>query len=116
VLQNVATSLRPGSADLTGSTGLASSDPKRRFTLRSSLDLSDTQQLDVSLRYNSRLPNPAVPGYYEMDAEWLWRPRQDVDVVLIGQNLLHPRHPEFGAAGSRGEFERALLLKLVKRF
>jgi iron complex outermembrane receptor protein len=115
-LQNVTTSVRPGSRDLTAGTGLATADPKRRFTLRSSLDVSDTQQLDVSLRYNSRLPNPAVPGYYEMDAEWLWRPRQDVDVVLIGQNLLHPRHPEFGAAGSRREFERALLLKLVKRF
>jgi iron complex outermembrane receptor protein len=116
VLQNVATSLRPGSADLTGSTGLASSDPKRRFTLRSSLDLSERQQLDVSLRYNSSLPNPAVPGYYEMDAEWLWRLRPDVDLVLIGQNLLHPRHPEFGAAGGRSVFERALLLKAVKRF
>jgi iron complex outermembrane receptor protein len=116
VVQNVATSLRPGSADITGTTGLANSDPKRRFTLRSSYDVSDTQQLDVSLRYNSRLPNPAVPAYYEMDAEWLWRPRADVDVVLIGQNLLHPRHAEFGGAASRGLFERALLLKVVKRF
>jgi iron complex outermembrane receptor protein len=116
VAQHVKTGLLPGSRDLTGATGLAASDPERRWTLRSSLDISDAQQLDVGLRYNSSLSNPALPGYYEMDAEWTWRMGPAVDVSLIGDNLLHASHPEFGAAGRRSVFQRALLLKVVKRF
>ncbi|MFL6672769.1 MAG: TonB-dependent receptor plug domain-containing protein [Massilia sp.] len=116
VAQHVGTSLAPNSRDLTGATGLATGDPARRWTLRSSLDISDFHQLDVTLRYTSRLPNPAVPGYYEMDAEWSWKAMPGLDVSLIGQNLLHASHPEFGAPGGRSAFERALLLKVVKRF
>jgi iron complex outermembrane receptor protein len=116
VVQHIRTSLLPGSRDLTGTTGLANSDPERRFTLRSSLDISDAQQLDVALRYNSSLSNPSLPGYYEMDAEWAWRIGPRLDVSLIGENLLHRSHPEFGAAGGRSVFPRAVLLKVVKRF
>jgi iron complex outermembrane receptor protein len=116
VAQHVRTDLLPGSRDLTGSTGLASSDPERRWTLRSSLDISDSEQLDVGLRYNSSLSHPALPGYYEMDAEWTWRMGRGVDMSLIGDNLLHASHPEFGAAGRRSVFQRTLLLRVVKRF
>jgi iron complex outermembrane receptor protein len=116
VAQHLKTQLLPGSRDLSGMTSLASSDPERRWTLRSSLDISDSQQLDVGLRYNSSLRNPALPGYYEMDAEWAWRVSPSLDVSLIGDNLLHRSHPEFGAAGQRSVFQRTLLLKVVKRF
>jgi iron complex outermembrane receptor protein len=116
VVQDVATGVRAGSRDLTAATSLATADPGRRYTLRSSFDLSDRQQLDISLRYNSRLSDPDVPAYADMDAVWLWRLRGDIDVALIGQNLLHPAHPEFGAQGRRSVFERALLLKAVRRF
>jgi iron complex outermembrane receptor protein len=116
VVQRVRTELLPGSVDLTGGTGLATSDPERRWTLRSSLDISDSQQLDVGLRYNSSLSNPALPGYYEMDAEWAWRLAPGLDISLIGENLLHASHPEFGAAGRRSVFQRTLLLNVVKRF
>jgi iron complex outermembrane receptor protein len=116
VAQRVDTSLLSGSRDLTGATGLANSDPGRRWSLRSSLDISDTQQLDVSLRYTSALSKPAVPAYYEMDAQWSWRLRPDLDVSLIGQNLLHPSHAEFGGAPGRSVFARTVVLKVAKRF
>ncbi|MFZ6734166.1 TonB-dependent receptor plug domain-containing protein [Undibacterium sp. Ji42W] len=116
VVQNITTQLKAGSKDSSASSGLANNDPRRHWTLRSSSDLSQNQQLDVSLRYNSELSNPAVPAYYEMDAQWSWRVRPDVDVALIGQNLLHATHTEFGGLAGRSVFDRAVLLKISKRF
>jgi iron complex outermembrane receptor protein len=115
VLQRVQTGLMPGSVDGTGNTGLATNDPGRHWTLRSSLDLRDDLQLDLHLRHSSSLPKPAVPGYSELDLQLLWKPRHDTEVALLGQNLLHPRHAEFGGA-NRSEFERSLLLRMTHRF
>jgi iron complex outermembrane receptor protein len=116
VIQDIATSLYPGSRGEAGFAGLATADPKRRYQLRSAHDLTSSQQLDLTLRYNSALKTPAVPGYHELDAQWLWKIRPDIDIALIGQNLLHARHGEWGAAASRSVVERTALLKLVKRF
>ncbi len=115
VVQRVQTSLLPGSKDSSGSTGLATDDPGRHWLLRSSLDIGDDVQLDLHLRHSSRLPTPVVPGYSELELQLLWKPRHDTEVALLGQNLLHPRHVEFGGTG-RSEFERSLLLRMTKRF
>jgi iron complex outermembrane receptor protein len=115
-IQHIATSLEPGSRGLAGFAGLATADPKRRWQLRSSHDLNPSQQFDMTLRYNSALKSPAVPGYHELDAQWLWKIRPDLDLAVIGQNLLHARHAEFGNATTRSNYERTALLKLVKRF
>jgi len=115
VVQRIETNLLPGSHDSSGSSGLATDDPGRHWLLRSSLDLSERLQFDATLRHTSSLPNPSVPGYSELDMQLLWKPRPDIEVALIGQNLLHPRHVEFGGTG-RSEFERTAALKLSKRF
>ena len=114
--QDIDTSLYPGSLGVAGFAGLATADPRRRWMLRSSHDLSATQQVDLSLRHNGPLKTPSVPGYYELDAHWLWKIRPDLELSLTGQNLLHASHPEFGALNRRSLIERTALLKLVKRF
>jgi iron complex outermembrane receptor protein len=116
VVQHIGTRLLDISRDPTGVPGPASNDPARHALLRSSLDLSETQQLDLSLRYSAALPAPAVPAYVELDAQWSWNARPGLDVLLIGQNLLHSSHAEFGGAQGRSVFERGVLLKLVQRF
>ncbi|WLI91347.1 TonB-dependent receptor [Massilia sp. R2A-15] len=116
VQQSIRTGLSEGSRDSSGTTGLTTNDPGRHWLLRASKDLSDTSQLDVSLRYAGSLPKPAVPAYYEMDARWSWALRPDTELSLIGQNLLHRSHVEFGAAPARSVFERSVLLKLTQRF
>ncbi|MES2348579.1 MAG: TonB-dependent receptor [Pseudomonadota bacterium] len=115
VLQRVHTSLEPGSKDASGNDGLATTDPARHWLLGSSLDLSERLTLDLHLRHNSSLPKPSVPAYTELNMQLLWRPRADIDVALIGQDLLHPSHVEYGDA-NRSVFERTVLLKLSKRF
>lgn len=114
--QNIATSLYPGSRGEAGFAGLATSDPKRRWLLRSSHDLPGGQQLDLSLRYNSELKNPAVPAYHELDAQWLWKLRPDTELALVGQNLLRASHGEYGAAAGRSQIERTVALQVVHRF
>ena len=64
----------------------------------------------------SALPRPAVPGYHELDVNWVWTPRPEIDIILTGQNLLHKRHVEFGAAPNRSVQERTLMLSAAYRF
>jgi iron complex outermembrane receptor protein len=57
-----------------------------------------------------------VPSYHELDLQWLWKPHPNLELALIGQNLLHSEHPEFAAAPTRSVFERTALLKATWRF
>jgi iron complex outermembrane receptor protein len=116
VLQDIETELKPGSLDTSGNTGLATNDPRRYWSLRSSHELGRDVQADLNLRYVGDLPRPAVPAYYELDLHLGWQPRPNLELSLTGQNLLHASHREFGAAVVRQVFERAVLLKLALRF
>jgi iron complex outermembrane receptor protein len=113
VTQRVGTSLRPGSRDLSGTTGLFTSDPNHYWSIRSSHDLGGGHEVDVALRHVGALPKPAVPAYTAVDVRYGWRVGPSLDLSLIGQNLFDPRHAEFGAAATRSEYERALAVRLV---
>jgi iron complex outermembrane receptor protein len=115
VVQRLRTGLLPGSRDSSGDSGLATNDPSHHWMLRSSLDLSEQLMLDLHLRHTGSLPKPLVPAYTELEMQLLWKPRADIDIALLGQNLLHPSHAEFGGGG-RSVVERTVLLKLSKRF
>ncbi|WP_338759059.1 TonB-dependent receptor [Massilia sp. METH4] len=116
VVQDVETALRPGSRDPSGAAGLATADPRHYWQLRSSHDLPGNMQLDWTLRKVGALERPAVPSYHELDVQWLWKATRNLDVALVGQNLLHKSHPEFGAAPNRSVFERTAVLRLTYRF
>jgi iron complex outermembrane receptor protein len=103
--------LKPGSGDTTG-VAAAGNDPKHQFTLRSSLDLTGEQQLDIMARHVGELPNPRVAAYTAIDARYAWRLRRDFEVSATLQNMFDRRHAEFGAAASRLEIERGLFLRL----
>ena len=113
VVQRVGTTLRPGSRDLTGTTGLFTSDPTHYWQVRSSYDIGAGQEFDVTLRHVGALPRPAVPAYTAVDARWGWRIRPGVDLSIIGHNLFDPRHAESGAPATRSEYERALAVRVV---
>ncbi len=102
--------LKPDSGDTNVS--LAGNDPKRQFMLRSSLNLPDSAELDVGIRYVSALPNPSVPAYTAVDARLAWRLRREFELAVVGQNLFDPGHPEFGNAAARSEMARGGYVKL----
>lgn len=116
VEQRIDTRSKPGSMDTSGGSGIATNDPQRYATIRSSHDLSEQIQMDLTLRYVGALPQPSVPSYHELDLRLGWNPRPDLEVALVGRNLLHASHPEFGNVPGRSVIERNVLLQLSYRF
>ena len=116
LVQDIDTGVAPQSLDASARTGLATNDPRSYWMLRSSHDFRRGLRADLMLRRVARLPQPAVPGYHELDARLAWQARPDVELALAGRNLLHARHPEFGAAGMRQLAERGVFASALLRF
>jgi len=70
-------------------------DPHETATFRSAMDLWSDVNFDWDLRYVSKLPDPVVPAYVEMNASIGWNVTETVRLSLSGFNLLHARHQEF---------------------
>lgn len=68
--------------------------PRRQFQIRSSLGLPRHIDWDTALYSVSNLDN--VPAYKRVDTRLSWRAGESVELSLVGQNLLAPRHLEFG--------------------
>lgn len=73
-------------------------DPRNQFFLRSSTDLPNRVSLDSIFRYVDALPGFGVPSYVELDLRLAWKPTDDLELSLVGQNLLQNRHREFGSS------------------
>jgi iron complex outermembrane receptor protein len=99
-----------GSADT--NTAAAGNDPNVQLQLRSSHELSASQDFDLIVRHVGRLPSPVVEDYTALDARYAWRWRREFELSATVQNLFDDRHAEFGAAATRSEIERGLFLKL----
>jgi iron complex outermembrane receptor protein len=87
------------------------------------MDLARGATVDVALRWvdtvhNNSGPTPGmVPSYAEMDVRVAWNPSRRVEVSIVGQNLLHDRHPEAGFPdAAREEIARSVYGKLALRF
>jgi iron complex outermembrane receptor protein len=114
-------SLTPHGEDLNRGEWLEGSTPRSMAGLRSLLTLGERFELDAQLRYQSRiraipvavtLENSQVDAYTEMDLRVGWQVNAQWDVSLVGQNLLHDDHAEFGPLDQRGSLERAAYLKV----
>src|SRR5205823_13104454 len=54
---------------------------------------------DSTLRFVNHLPSPPVPHYAELDGRFGWNPTPQIELSIIGRNLLDKQHPEFGPPG-----------------
>jgi iron complex outermembrane receptor protein len=109
---------KPGSTDTNPGTSEAH-DPKHLWSLRSSLDVSDWQ-LDATYRHASRIDNQDVPGYGELDLRLAWQRLATLEISVVGQNLLHDHHVEFGTntamlSSTRKAIERGVYGKVLWR-
>jgi iron complex outermembrane receptor protein len=104
--------VQAGSTDPVGPSALGD-DPRAQWTLRSSLDVTATQEVELALRHVAALPAPAVPAYTTADLRYGWRFQPGWTAALIGRNLLGRSHAEFGAAPGRSEIPRSLLVQLA---
>ncbi len=74
--------------------------PRQQISLRSSLDITPQWQWDAWLRHVARLDGStpgfdAIPAYTSLDMRLAWKPQPDLEISLVGQNLLNAAHPEF---------------------
>ena len=104
--------VQAGSTDPVGPSALGN-DPRAQWSLRSSLDVTATQEFELSLRHVGALPRPAVPAYTTADLRYAWRFWPGWTAALVGRNLLGRSHAEFGTATGRSEIARSLLVQLA---
>lgn len=97
----------PGSTDTTRGSA-ESNTPNRQLVLQSSLSLPAHWRLDGVFRYLGDIANQQVPSYAELDARLTWQPVAALDLSVVGQNLLHKSHAEFGTPAARRGIERGV--------
>ena len=89
--------------------------PRHQFFARSSMDLPHDTELDIMGRYVSELPGLNIPDYGTVDIRLGWRPQRNVEIALVGKNLIESRHLEAASDivyGSTGTVGRCAFLKL----
>lgn len=83
---------------------LAARSPRHQWSLRSSMNLSEKVELDLWARYAGQVKGTDgnltvidIDDYLTLDVRLGWKPANNLEIALVGQNLLNDRHPEFAA-------------------
>jgi iron complex outermembrane receptor protein len=107
--------IKASSRDLNNATS-ESNDPENQLLLQSTFDVTRNLELDWVARYVDRLPSPRVPSYVSLDLRIGWRVGNNIELSLVGQNLLDGEHPEFiPASPSPREIERSFYARFSWR-
>jgi iron complex outermembrane receptor protein len=69
--------------------------PQNQFFLQNRLNLPHSVEFDTALRYVDSLDGIGIGSYIELDARLAWRPIDDLELALVGRNLLDNEHQEF---------------------
>ncbi len=112
---------RVHSADIPGQTPSDYVDvsPTQQFSLRSSLDITPSVRWDAWLRHVGKVKSYGIDAYTTLDMRLAWQAGKDLEVALVGQNLLDRAHPEFGSyfiLSTPSEIERGYYVKVDWKF
>jgi iron complex outermembrane receptor protein len=117
LLENIG--VKPGETDINDALN-ETADPEHQFSVRSSMDLPKNVDLDAMLRWvdtlhtNSGAVVGTVPSYFELNLRIGWRPTKRLELSLVGDNLLHDHHPEYGFPDpTREEISRSVYGKVA---
>lgn len=96
--------------------------PDHQVVVHSSVDLLRDLEFDMDLRYVDNLGS-YTESYLEADARLGWNLRKNLELSVVGRNLLNNRHSEFvymgyipDSAGVNIEVERSIYWKITCRF
>ena len=87
---------------------------RNQVYLWSSFDLPRNVELDLIGRYVDQLPGsqPGIKSYVALDARLAWKPRENLEIAVVGQNLIGDQHLELGrnitVGGPLNEIERGV--------
>jgi iron complex outermembrane receptor protein len=115
--------VKPGQVDFNNALN-ETADPEHQFSLRSSMDLPYHLELDArlrwvdSFRFNNAGTADTVPSYFELDVRLAWHPTKNLELAIVGQNLLQDQHLEYVIASPnpRTEVQRSVYGKVTWRF
>ena len=103
--------LKEGSTDTVSELAVGK-NPAHTWQLRSAFSLAGGRELDVAIRRVGALTNPEVPSYTAFDARFGWQVRPDLELSLVGLNLLGTDHAEYALIGTRSRMPRTVFLQL----
>lgn len=87
---------KPGAADtLDAVAAYEGSTPRHLITVQSRLDLPWRLEFDQAYGYVTALPYQGIASYHNLDLRAAWRFPPGLELSVVGQNLLEPRHAEF---------------------
>lgn len=98
-----------GSTDTTTEASREGADPRHQAGIRILYQPADQWTMSSFLRYVGGLHAYSIPAYTELNLRVAYQLKPGLELSIAGQNLLAPRHPEFGAATSRSETQRSVL-------
>jgi iron complex outermembrane receptor protein len=73
------------------------SSPHHQVVIQSLFSFPKKFEFDATYRYVSALPAQLVSAYGTVDVRLGWHPVPSWELSIVGQNLLQPRHAEFGS-------------------
>ncbi len=93
--------------------------PQHQASLSTLYQLTDDITVDTWLRYVDELPNNDVNSYIDMDIKLTWQPVHNVELSLVGQNLLEGARHEYGddlVSNAPTQVERGVYVKALLKF
>jgi iron complex outermembrane recepter protein len=97
--------------------GAFTGDPTNRIKLQSYWQFAENWQLDAFLRYVDQSSEGLIPAYWSLDLRLGWRPKKNLELSVVGQNLLDFSHLEMSRDAQYFEpiveIERAVFAKMT---
>ncbi|NQU07062.1 MAG: TonB-dependent receptor, partial [Candidatus Abyssubacteria bacterium] len=94
------------------------STPHHQFQLRSLLDLPHNLELDAAVYYVDSVPTFDISSYIRADLRLAWRPTENLELSVVGQNVFEGHQKEFEPTlfTPATEPERSVYGKITLRF
>lgn len=101
------------------SEGEGGTTPNHQASIRSLMNVTDQLEFDATYRFVDRLSALGVGNYHNLDVRLGWHPVKNLELSLVGQNLLEQRHQEFVPTfipTATSQIQRGVYGKLTWRF
>lgn len=83
--------------------GLVGNTPHQEYKLHATWHLRESWTLDAVARHTDRLPAGDIPAYDGLDLRLTWLLRTQVELSLVGTDLLRAQHTEIAASFIGGD-------------
>jgi len=87
----------PNSLDIGSGPSIEGSSPRHQVTVQTDIDFTKVLNLSLDYRYVSALAALHIPSYSTGDVRLGWKVFPTIELSIVGQNLLQPRHFEFAS-------------------